>query len=269
MEFFIEYPCEQLKDYVAFYWGTKQNNLNYSGREKIIPTGCMQLFIHYGNSFLASENNQTVKLSNTYICGQKYSSFDVLGTGDTAFTSINFKPYGAKAFLGYSLNEFTNNNFPTEDVLGNEFISIKEQLINTIDYKEQIAIIERYLIYRLNKTKFRDFQLIKYSVDSILNSKFDDSISNIANHLCLSERTFQRKFLESIGLSPKQFFRIGRLQKTIRNFKFYKEKTKLSDLAYDSGFYDQSHFIKEFKLLTGHSPKEFFSNECIESDLIL
>ncbi len=269
MEFYVEYPCEQLKDYVAFYWGTKQNNINYSGREKIIPTGCMQLFIHYGNSFLTCENTQTKKLSNTYICGQKCSSFDVLGTGETAFTSINFKPYGAKAFLGFPLNEFTDNNFPAEDVLGNEFLRIKEQLINTIDYKKQIEIIEQYLIYRLNKVKFPDFQLIKHSVDNILNSKFDDSILNIAKNLCLSERTFQRKFLDSIGLSPKQFFRIGRLQKTIRNFKFYKESLKLSDLAYDSGFYDQSHFIKEFKLLTGLTPKEFFSFECVESDLLL
>lgn len=85
-------------------------------------------------------------------------------------------------------------------------------------------------------------------------------ISELAAANCLSEKQFQRIFLEDVGLLPKQFMRIVRLQ-----YAFYQvqhgQASTLTDLAFCCGYYDQAHFINDCKMLTGYSPKHCFEDK--------
>ena len=78
----------------------------------------------------------------------------------------------------------------------------------------------------------------------------------------------ERKFMMVIGMSPKQLSRVVRLQATLKMLE-QKQFTSLTSLAYENGYYDQAHFIKDFKEFTGHSPKSFYADNLKLSTLFI
>jgi AraC-like DNA-binding protein len=113
------------------------------------------------------------------------------------------------------------------------------------------------LLYQLFQTKKQvlDFK-VKQVIEFILKTKGQQSISNLATDLKLNERTLERRFLNEVGLSPKQFSKIIQFQLSLEQLTM-KDYTKLTDIVYENGFADQSHFIKVFKAFTGKTPKTF------------
>ena len=79
-------------------------------------------------------------------------------------------------------------------------------------------------------------------------------VSELSHILGVSTRTLERQFVETLGVTPKQFIRLVRFQRTVEKMKKMDKLRNLTDIAHDSGYCDQSHFIKDFKLLSGRSP---------------
>ena len=120
-------------------------------------------------------------------------------------------------------------------------------------------MVEHFLLYQLKTKENQCYNDIRFSVSQMqLNNKI--SILELASEVNMSKRNFERKFLENVGLTPVFFNRIVRFQKAI---KLINQQNKLSftELAYMSGYYDQSHFIRDFKQFYGQPPKEFNQNQ--------
>jgi AraC-like DNA-binding protein len=81
----------------------------------------------------------------------------------------------------------------------------------------------------------------------------------LANNCFLSRRQFERKFIHYAGYSPKQFQRIARFNAVIKGFE--QQPGSLTEMAHHCGYYDQSHFIHDFRLFSGYSPKTFFTHQ--------
>jgi AraC-like DNA-binding protein len=82
---------------------------------------------------------------------------------------------------------------------------------------------------------------------------------------CISRKQFERVFAAKIGATPKQYLKVVRLQQALQ-LKSIDRNRNLTQLAYDCGYYDQSHFINEFKQQTGYTPKQYFDNNESYSD---
>ena len=80
-------------------------------------------------------------------------------------------------------------------------------------------------------------------------------MKELADTLCISQDAFEKRFRKSMGVSPKSFSYIIRMKHIIANGV---NKQTLSEIAYDAGYFDQSHFIKDFRLFTGQTPTDFF-----------
>jgi AraC-like DNA-binding protein len=93
--------------------------------------------------------------------------------------------------------------------------------------------------------------------DMILRHPNDCSIENIASHANMSIKTFERKFIEQVGISPKLFSRIIRFNTAIA-LKMNNPERSWTDIAHGCGYYDQMHFIKDFKLFSGITPTQYF-----------
>jgi transcriptional regulator GlxA family with amidase domain len=98
----------------------------------------------------------------------------------------------------------------------------------------------------------------KSCVDLILQSKGQVMVTELAGRMNITRRNMERKFISLIGMSPKQLSRVTRLQATIKMLQ-ENRFTSLTSLAYENGYYDQAHFIKDFKDFTGISPKAFYA----------
>ncbi len=97
---------------------------------------------------------------------------------------------------------------------------------------------------------------MEYALSNMLLSKGTISLKKLTESLSLSERTFERKFKEYVGLSPKLFSRICRFQTSLKQLKHYNYN-KLSDIAFENEYADQSHFIRSFKKFSGLSPNQY------------
>jgi AraC-like DNA-binding protein len=94
---------------------------------------------------------------------------------------------------------------------------------------------------------------VKYTV----HAKNLPKVRDLASHFNLSERQFERKFSEYAGMSPKRFMRIVRFENACNLYRNKLEKS-LTEIAYECGYFDQSHFIRDFKTFSGYEPGQYF-----------
>jgi AraC-like DNA-binding protein len=102
--------------------------------------------------------------------------------------------------------------------------------------------------------------IVKSTVDALLKTNGTAPINVILKDDVSKRRQLERHFKNQIGISPKQLGKAIRLQATL-NLLLNKKSNTLTDIAYESEYFDQNHFIKDFKGLVGVSPKEFLDNE--------
>jgi AraC-like DNA-binding protein len=190
------------------------------------------------------------------ICGQQTGYYDLALSGNTGMIFVVFNPCGAGLFFETPMNEITNQNLAFEHLVKEEAYVIEDQIQNANSTQERIKIIEDFLIRKLIRNH-RNYNHIILIFNLINKSKGSISVKKLAESSCLSIKQFERKFSELVGLNPKRYLRIVRFQNIlhIRESKFFED---FSALAIDCGYYDQSHFIHDFKEITDLSPKAFF-----------
>lgn len=143
-----------------------------------------------------------------------------------------------------------------DDFLNREGREIEERIMTANNCSERIAILSLFLEQKLRLNR-QDDSAICNSIRQIIHSSEICSVENLAKNANLSVRQFERKFKDYAGFSPKLYSRINRFQRTTKNFG--GNILSLTDLAYDCGYYDQSHFIREFKEFSGYEPRRFFN----------
>jgi AraC-like DNA-binding protein len=133
---------------------------------------------------------------------------------------------------------------------------VAEQINEADTDVERINVIETFLVSRLTKGPLDE--LILLAVNLIKQSKGNIKIELLAKKLNISQGQFEKRFRKVVGASPKKFSSIVRLS-NILNAR--PTANKLTELAIDSGYFDQAHFIKDFKSFTGLTPEQYFKEK--------
>ncbi|MFT2007493.1 helix-turn-helix domain-containing protein [Pontibacter sp. 13R65] len=140
--------------------------------------------------------------------------------------------------------------------MGVNIADLTNKLLSSKTTEQKIEIISKLLLLYFEKKKQNlDFE-IRQALESIIQARGQESMRLVAEKLNLNIRTFERRFLHETGLSPKQFAKIIQFQASLEQLTI-KDYTKLTDIVYQNGFSDQSHFIRVFKAFTGKTPKIF------------
>lgn len=171
----------------------------------------------------------------------------------TANLLVKFKEGGATAFFKEPLHELFSISQSLDSMVKMSILNeIEEQLAEAIDNTQRISTIERFLISRLNRVK--PDLLVQKAIQNIQLVKGNIKINELINNLPLSRDAFEKRFRKSTGTTPKQYASIVKLNNLIKNLN---PQSSLLDAAYTSGYFDQSHFIKDFKTFTGELPHDF------------
>lgn len=129
---------------------------------------------------------------------------------------------------------------------------------------EKINTVEEFLLKKLDAAAID--RVVQSTIDTILTANGQISIGELSKQTNINRRQLERKFSSAVGLSPKQLSKTVRLQATLK-LLLNKEYTTLTELAHESEYYDQAHFIKDFKEFTGLTPKEFYGENLKMSSL--
>lgn len=168
---------------------------------------------------------------------------------------VIFNPGGFNAFSRIPVHEIFGESIPSENVFScSELQEVLERLPAAND-KLRIQIVEALLLKKLKHTQ--SDPIVMAAIDTIQHQHGIIRIKTLASDLHISQDPFEKRFRATIGATPKQYASIIRLKHLIKN---YNTNETLTEAAYQAGYFDQSHFIRDFRLFTGKSPKAFFKS---------
>jgi AraC-like DNA-binding protein len=171
---------------------------------------------------------------------------------------IHFKPGGMFKLFQLPAFYFNNKSRDAEQFLGKQIREISRQLSET-SLSEKIELLDSWLSAHLQKGK-NTGRNIDEAIRLIERRKGNISIRELEQETFTTKRTLERRFQQQVGLQPKTFARLVRFNEVIR-FAESNVSVKWRQLADRFGYYDQSHFIHEFKTLTGGLPHDFTTLE--------
>jgi AraC-like DNA-binding protein len=247
-------PSPILAPFIKNYWVLKID-ASAPVTERTIPIGCVHLTFHKGKQlFSIAEKEFQPKV---FVSGQTTFYSDVSSTGCLDMISVAFQPYAAKMFFQIPVNEFCNRNVSVDDMDDIELMDLGKRISDTPDDDLCIRYIELFLINRLCKFPEYNMKRVTAAINEI-NIQPKITVTELSQIACLSNKQFGRVFTEYIGITPKEFIRVIRLQRAL----FLLQNSpydNYAQLAFDCGFYDQSHLIKEFKGFSGYTPNEYLA----------
>lgn len=253
-------PHPDLKSLVSCYWTLDVPKQSEPQKQRIVPDGCIEMAFILGDDIKRyTSENEFILQPRAMILGQTIEPFYIEPTGYVKTLAVRFYPYGFANFVSEPIGNLVNKETPINQLFGVANADDLEQKINNAENMEQrISIIEKFLLDRLNDEKTIN-RIVKNTVDSLQYTNGSTSIKSILKDDLQKRRQLERNFKKQIGVSPKQLGKVIRLQTALK-LLLEQRSGKLTEIAYYSGYFDQAHFIKDFREFTGINPKEFINH---------
>ncbi|MGZ8558657.1 MAG: DUF6597 domain-containing transcriptional factor [Chitinophagaceae bacterium] len=259
MNYQVYIPSTTLQQFVKCFWTLDDSGIEKPARQRVLPDGCMEMIFHYGDLYQQYfEGGSCIIQPRSFVFGQITSYIEIAPIGITGLVAARFLPDGLTPFLDIPISTLDNKAVSIIEVFGDKGKLLEEKVIAAKDISERIKLIETFLLSRLADPQIID-TIAKNCVDIIFQTQGQMSMTELSGKLKINRRNIERKFVSAIGMGPKQLSKVVRMQATLKMMK-QKRFSSLTSIAYENGYYDQSHFIKEFKEFTGMSPKLFFSD---------
>ncbi|MEM0939738.1 MAG: DUF6597 domain-containing transcriptional factor [Bacteroidota bacterium] len=242
-------PSEALKEIVKEYWVYENENTQIQ-REKIIPDGYSEIIIHYKNPYRIQINGNWEMQSDILFSNQISSYFFLESTGSSGMIGIKLHLVSFYELFGIDMSSYTDHVVPLEEIIPKESTHLIEAFNREIGIPMKISSIDRWIT-----SQTRVISKMRIAVDRILKTNGLIDIKKLAMEGGQSLRSFERKFRKVVGVSPKFYSRIIRFSNIFH--KIRSEDHSWVNLALRSGYFDQSHFIKNFKEFTGEEPSTY------------
>jgi AraC-like DNA-binding protein len=180
-------------------------------------------------------------------------------TLDADFTLIAYflKPHCLISLFSISAIELTDKPIDLTLISSKKTISLQDQLLNCLTIDEMIKMLDNYILELINSSKGVSSAIIDVS-EKISNCYSNESLYRVQKDLKISERTLQRIFKSNIGLSPNMYRRICQFNSAFTDLNM-GNYNNLSDIAFNHGYSDQSHYIRSFREFTRLNPSEYLN----------
>jgi AraC-like DNA-binding protein len=259
-------PDQDLTAFIKCYWTLESPKEEMPEKQTIVPDGCMEMIFHYGDLYKQYlDNGNNIIQPRCFVIGQLTRPLEIEPTCETGIFSIRFHPEGFLPFITTSIKEMENTAVSLEELFEKVGQEIEQQILNANSASERIKLIEIFLLNRLTDIETID-RIVRSTVETIMTANGQLSVDELSTLTQVDRRQLLRKFSSAIGLSPKQLSRTIRLQTALKML-LNNQFSNLAELAYENEYYDQAHFIKEFKEFTGSTPKEFYGGHLTMSSL--
>lgn len=227
--------------------------------ERIVADGIVEVVFHFGDSFITYYADNTIeKQPASFAIAQLNRPIQIQPNGRIGIIAVRFFHWGAYHFFNTPIHEFADKAIDIKYLWQEKGLEVEDRINNARSNKERIDIIETFLIQQLNQNYGKQSTvdpLIRYV--QLYKGKL--SIDELLEKTGLGERTLERKFRSSVGISPKQLSRLTRFLHSCKCIRQQYLKS-LTQIGLECGYHDQAHFIRDFKNFSGLTPKEFRLN---------
>ena len=218
---------------------------------RVLPDTCVEVFINYTDTPVAIIGNELHKRS--IVTFRMSRPMDVQMRKGSGCLAICFFPGMAYKFFHLPMNMLSDTTTALEDIWTDLAATIEDKLANVQNNNVRAAIAQQHLTTFLAAGQ-HDQQVANCLQQVELLEKLP-TVKQLVDSTGLSQRQLSRRFQHVVGLSPKEYLRVYRFIRSLRYLKNYPASS-LTEIAYKSRYYDQAHFIRDYKDYTGHTPGE-------------
>lgn len=250
-------PGERLKPYIRCYYFFESDTCTVL-EDIVFPSGHMEVIFNLGQGIWESAVNDVFHKTPTIeLWGQITRPLPVRSHGKHQMLGIKFYAHSAGCFFKEQIWEFNDQVADARDLLGNAINTLHAQLMEMKPLNKRIELIENYLLYRLTAAErnINRIAMVGQIVQELQQDTTVENIKSIASKYEITPRYLQKLFLQYTGVTPKFYHKINRFQLSLKLIT--KKQESLTSIAYDCGYFDQSHFIREFKSFTGVTPSDY------------
>ena len=256
-------PGPPLSDFIQMMWFGDDYIVPFR-LERVLPTGDMSLIINlYEDCSRVYNPNDPRKyktLSGAILVGP-YSGYTVIDTAEQRSTmGVIFKPGGAIPFFKLPADELQDTDVSLDAVWGREGGQLRERLLDAKTPKLKFDVLERALLGRIAKPPDPPHPAVRFAVGNFRRLP-NRAISSVTAQIGLSERRFIQLFAQQVGLTPKLFCRVQRFQGVLRQIARNAEAIDWTEIALSCGYFDQAHFIHDFRGFSGINPSSYVANK--------
>jgi AraC-like DNA-binding protein len=250
MKYGLYSPPEHLRGLVRYFWiyESDRNDTSMPREYQAMADCCPELIFQYNAGFI--EHNNYI----SYLRAPRSGS-QVMHLGDEiGLFGVRLFPHAIHQLLGIPNSELVNGAFELTHLFGNKYRSVNEQILEAVTVEEKINVASNFLMELSSEA---DKDPIHACVRMMLKHEGNVDLDTLRDITGLSVKQFERRFKAVAGFTPKYYSRITRFQGTKRKYASGKFRT-LSELSHACDYYDQSHFIREFKEFSGMQANHFF-----------
>jgi len=247
-------PSPKLQPFVRCYWLFDILDSDIPYTQLLFPFGSFELILNLRNppQMQILGDNKHFKQPDSFYPGQFTKPFILDFTKSSKCVGVSFHPWVGNFLYNIPAKEFTDKTIPLNSISNEN--DLLDKLLHSNNESDLILILETYLL-----EKIKDYEMD--SVTNLIAKTIicNPSTPNFKNILCslgISRRRIEQRFVYSIGLSMGSFVRKIRFQNVVSLIQTDPMKS-LSYIGLEAGYYDQAHFIREFKEFSGLTPKEF------------
>lgn len=256
MDYIRHIPAPPLDTYIDYFYSL-DGSMPYP-REKILPTGWLDLEINFGGAIRVYDASGT-KLIATCVKSWWVGVWSTYGTVewplDVQLCGIHFKPGGAYCFLKFPLSELHNQIVSADTLLGSCATDVRERLYAASTVQTRFVLLEKLLLARLVEPP-HGLQAVRYAVAELARQHGALSIQALSDHMGVSHNHLLTQFKRMVGIAPKALARLHRLRYAL-GLVDPTQPVNWAQIAHQAGYYDQSHFNNDFMTFLGHSPTDY------------
>lgn len=229
--------------------------------DTFIPAIGSALIFHLNDLSNVIISDKTSVLPQALFVGQQTKPVKIEPGKKFDILVVQFKPTGIFRLFGFPSNIISENTYLDANLLFNKEIShLTEVIGNENSITNRIKHIDLFLLQKLkNIHTTKSNILIETAVNLIYINKGCFNITSLCNKISIEERTLRRNFFLQVGISAKSFSRLVRINSIIKELETYP--ADLLNITSKYNYYDQSHFIKDFKDIVGETPSQFLQRK--------
>ncbi|OBA74732.1 AraC family transcriptional regulator [Mycobacterium sp. 1554424.7] len=254
-------PPPPLSDYVEFFGHWRHSGPSY--RSRALPRGAVTIVLDVGRrqqlDFYAADGRTRLRVPPALVIGPHSGSYISDIAADEPVMAIHFRPGGAYPFLGIPLGELEDAGVGLDDIWGRGGTELHERLAEAPSAAAGFGVLEEFLLNRA-RLSVRRHPGVAVAMEAI-EADPSRQMADVRRLAGLSTKRMIALFRAEVGLAPKAYARVRRLQAVLRQLG--GDAAGGADIAADTGFFDQAHLVREFRSFTAMTPTQYRSQRIV------
>jgi AraC-like DNA-binding protein len=265
MDFYAHQPAFPLNHFI-------ENLIFFDGMiaphhlDRFLPDGNTEFIIDLTERPQHIYDNETLREIQTcryaWVSGVRTQPITIPGGTGSRMLIVAFKRGRAHPFYRFPMDEISDTVEAADLVFGRYFCDLREQLLAVNTVSRMFQLVERFLLRKAEDAILEDggTRCIEYAVSRMVHHPSLRCLHQLSDEIGYSQKHFIDLFRQQVGVTPKQYLKIMRFQKAICAIE-RKPSIRWSNIALESGYYDQAHFIRDFKHFSGFTPNEYLNRK--------